>query len=117
VEHGRWYRLGSQVMRRPLAWGGIALIALIALAAPVAGVRIGVPDDRVLPPGHSVRDAYDQLRTDFAAEPQDALLIVPAPTSWPRTPRTYRLSTASPRSARRQGPSPTALGSDRQIRA
>lgn len=78
VEQGRWYRLGSQVMRRPLAWGGLALILLIALAAPVAGVRIGVPDDRVLPPGHSVRDAYDQLRADFAAEPQDALQIVPA---------------------------------------
>ncbi|MFJ2755633.1 MMPL family transporter [Nocardioides sp. NPDC087217] len=76
IETGRWYRLGRRVMDRPLAWGGITLISLIALAAPAAGVQIGVPDDRVLPPGHSVRDTYDELRTGFSAEPNDALQVV-----------------------------------------
>lgn len=85
IETGRWYRLGRRVMDRPLAWGGIALISLLALAAPAAGVQIGVPDDRVLPPGHSVRDTYDELRADFSAEPNDALQVInTGPTAAPQ---------------------------------
>jgi len=77
IERGRWYRLGRQVMRRPVVWTTAALAVVVALAAPVAGLRIGVPDDRVLPPGFSVRDTYDELRAAFPAEPNDALQIVP----------------------------------------
>lgn len=76
VEQGGWYRLGASVMRRPLVWGGAALVALLALASPVAGLQIGVPDDRVLAQGSSVRDTYDQLREDFAAEANDAIIVV-----------------------------------------
>ncbi|GAB3442552.1 MMPL family transporter [Streptomonospora sediminis] len=76
VEQGRWFRLGRRVMRRPGVWGAVALSALLALATPVLGLQIGVPDDRVLPQGFSVRDTYDQLRGDFAAESNDALQVV-----------------------------------------
>ncbi|MFE6649021.1 MMPL family transporter [Nocardioides sp. NPDC057772] len=86
VEAGRWHRLGSRVMRRPLAWGGVALVLLLALASPALGLRIGVPDERVLPAAHSVRDAYDQLREEFPAEPQDALQILPAAADARATP-------------------------------
>lgn len=76
LEQGRWYRLGGRVMRRPLLWGGMALIALVALASPALGLQVGVPDDRVLAQGSSVRDTYDELRSDFAVEPNDAIHII-----------------------------------------
>ncbi|WP_207947694.1 MMPL family transporter [Occultella glacieicola] len=76
IEQGRWYRLGQRVMRRPIVWGGAALLALLAVAAPALGVQIGVPDDRVLAQGSSVRATYDRLRTDFGTEANDALHVV-----------------------------------------
>lgn len=76
VEQGRWYRLGQRVMRRPILWGGGALIALILLASPAAGLQIGVPDDRVLAQGSSVRDTYDQLRSGFTTEANDAIQVI-----------------------------------------
>ncbi|WP_420112534.1 MMPL family transporter [Pseudactinotalea sp.] len=76
VEQGRWYRLGDRVMRRPVLWGGAAVVVLLALASPALGLQIGVPDDRVLAQGSSVRDAYDHLRTDFTAEANDAIQVI-----------------------------------------
>ncbi|MEJ3748783.1 MMPL family transporter [Actinomycetes bacterium KLBMP 9797] len=72
----RWYRFGAQVMRRPLlfAVAGLALVAV--LGAPALGLRIGLPDDRVLPPSASTRQAYDALRANFAHEANDAIHVV-----------------------------------------
>src|SRR5262249_56389228 len=41
-----WAALVRRVVRHPLAWGGAATLALLALAAPPAGMRVGGP------PGH-----------------------------------------------------------------
>jgi putative drug exporter of the RND superfamily len=38
-----WAGLARQVTARPLAWGGIATVALLALAAPALGMRLGQP--------------------------------------------------------------------------
>ncbi|WP_200837704.1 MMPL family transporter [Ruania rhizosphaerae] len=76
VEQGGWYRLGQRVMRRPILWGGAALVALLAVASPAFDLQIGVPDDRVLAQGSSVRDTYDQLRNDFAVEANDAIQVI-----------------------------------------
>jgi putative drug exporter of the RND superfamily len=38
-----WAAIVRQVVRRPLAFGGIAAIALLALAAPALGMRLGQP--------------------------------------------------------------------------
>lgn len=84
LRDGRWYRLGRRVMARPLLWGGAALLGLLALSAPALDLRIGVPDDRVLAQGSSVRDTYDRLRADFPAEPHDALLVVGTSTTPPQ---------------------------------
>lgn len=79
VERGLWYRLGSRVMRRPLVFGGIALAVVLALGAPALGLRIGLPDDRVLPASASVRQTYDDLRAGFEQEANDAVhVLVPA---------------------------------------
>jgi RND superfamily putative drug exporter len=38
-----WAALVRRVVRRPLAWGGVTALALLALAAPALGMRIGYP--------------------------------------------------------------------------
>ena len=38
-----WEALARRVVARPLIWGGIAAVALLALAAPALGLRLGQP--------------------------------------------------------------------------
>ena len=38
-----WAALARRVVARPLIWGGVAAIALLALAAPALGMRLGEP--------------------------------------------------------------------------
>ncbi|HEV3289713.1 MAG TPA: MMPL family transporter, partial [Streptosporangiaceae bacterium] len=38
-----WGALARRVVARPVIWGGVATIALLALAAPVLGLRLGEP--------------------------------------------------------------------------
>ncbi|GAB3646112.1 MMPL family transporter [Glycomyces tarimensis] len=76
VHEGRWYRLASAVMRRPLPWGGAALALVLLLASPLLGVRFGVPDERALPEDADSRVVADQISANFAAEATDALQIL-----------------------------------------
>ncbi len=76
TQRGFWYRLGSRVMARPRLFGGVALIVVVVLGSPVLGLQIGLPDDRVLPPTASTRQAYDELRANFSAEANDAIQVV-----------------------------------------
>ncbi|WP_231916260.1 MMPL family transporter [Microbacterium karelineae] len=76
VESGRWARLAARVMRRPIAFGALGLAVLIGLGAPAAGIEFGAPDDRVLPAGQPVRDMYDTIRGEYAAEDADAISVV-----------------------------------------
>ncbi|MQM26220.1 MMPL family transporter [Glycomyces albidus] len=75
VAEGRWYRLASAVMRRPVLWGAAALVLVLVLASPLLGVRFGVPDERALPEDAPSRVATDQVTANFAAEETDALLV------------------------------------------
>ncbi|NKY33745.1 MMPL family transporter [Nocardia speluncae] len=75
-EQGFWYRFGDVVMRNPVRSATAALLLLAVLAAPAAGLRIGLPDDRVLPPNASTRQAYDELRAAFDVEANDAVHFV-----------------------------------------
>ncbi|MGI5150056.1 MMPL family transporter [Plantactinospora sp. CA-294935] len=72
----RWHRFGARVMRRPLPFAVAGLLLVGTLGAPALGLRIGLPDDRVLPPSASTRQAYDQLRANFAQEPNDAIQVI-----------------------------------------
>ena len=38
-----WGGLSRRVVARPLIWGGIATVAMLALAAPALGMRLGQP--------------------------------------------------------------------------
>ncbi|GAA1017533.1 membrane protein [Acrocarpospora pleiomorpha] len=84
----RWYRFGARVMRRPVLFATAGLFLVAVLASPALGLRIGLPDDRVLPPSASTRQAYDELRANFAQEANDAIHIV-APAGRPNDAAAY----------------------------
>ncbi|MEU4160142.1 MMPL family transporter [Actinoplanes sp. NPDC026670] len=77
-EDGFWTRAGGLVMRRPVLFTALGLLIVGVLAAPALGLRLGLPDDRVLPPSASTRQTYDVMRDVLPTEPQDALHIVTA---------------------------------------
>lgn len=64
------------IMRHPIRFATAGLLLVAVLAAPAFGLRIGLPDDRVLPPSASTRQTYDDLRANFATEANDAIQFV-----------------------------------------
>jgi RND superfamily putative drug exporter len=73
---GLWRRFAERVWHRPIAYGGVVLVVLLAIAAPTLGLRFGDPDDRVLPAGTSSRSVSDQIRAGFATEETDVVQVV-----------------------------------------
>ncbi|MCD0442468.1 MMPL family transporter [Glycomyces sp. A-F 0318] len=76
LERGRWFRLATAVMRRPVLWGTAALLLVLTLASPLTGVRFGVPDERSLPEDAESRIVTDQVTAGFADEATDAMLVL-----------------------------------------
>jgi RND superfamily putative drug exporter len=70
-----WAFLVRSVVRRPLVWGGVALIALLALAAPALGMRIGEPAVD-LPAGNPVLQAIGRINHAFPQSPSPAQVVV-----------------------------------------
>ncbi|WP_229074556.1 MMPL family transporter [Actinoplanes sp. DH11] len=62
--HG-WARLAGTVLRRPLLFAVPILAGLVVLALPIAGVRFGENDERVLPAGDPSRVAIETLKSDY----------------------------------------------------
>jgi len=61
----RFARWGELLWRRPLLFGGLGLLVLVALALPVLGARTGMPSIKVVPPGDHSRVGYEQLTEAF----------------------------------------------------
>ncbi|MGM7719319.1 MMPL family transporter [Metabacillus sp. Hm71] len=76
VQTGLWYKSAITVMRRPLLYGGIALLILLTLGSPITNLKFGLPDDRSLPADASSRIVQEQKRDGFQAEETDAIHIV-----------------------------------------
>jgi RND superfamily putative drug exporter len=80
---GFWHRMATTVMKRPvpITVGVIAL--LLVLGAPTLGMKLGLPDDRVLPAGKASRAVQDEVRTGFSSREVGAAAVVatnvPAP--------------------------------------
>jgi putative drug exporter of the RND superfamily len=70
-----WAGLVRRVVRRPLIWGGAAVLALLALAAPVAGMRIGSPPID-LPDNLPVVRTLDQISAAFPGRPAPAEVVI-----------------------------------------
>lgn len=73
---GFWHRAATFVMKRPIPITVGILALLLFLGAPTAGMKLGFPDDRVLPPGKSARDTQDVLRQEFSAAEAGAAAVV-----------------------------------------
>jgi len=70
-----WAVLARQVVRRPLLWGGAAAIALLVLAAPALGMRIGEPAVD-LPASSPVLQTVDRIQQAFPQTPSPAQVVV-----------------------------------------
>ncbi|MCK9873473.1 MMPL family transporter [Nocardiopsis dassonvillei] len=73
---GRWVDL---VQRFPLVIGGLALVAIVSIALPVAGMRVGDADASSHPVGSSTR-SYHDLMSDAFGDGFDASLLLVART-------------------------------------
>jgi RND superfamily putative drug exporter len=77
----RFARWGELLWRRPVLFGGLALAALLALSAPVLGLRTGMPSVKVVPNGDHSRVGYRQISAAFGAGAPGAMqIVIPPPT-------------------------------------
>ncbi len=80
VSEGRWYRLATRVMRRPLRVAAACAVLLLLVGLPALHLRLGSTDSRVLPPGSSARVVDASIASSFAADAADPVVaLVHAP--------------------------------------
>ncbi len=61
----RWSRWGAHVSRHAAAYAVLGTLLLLALAAPVLALRLGVPDQGSYPQARTERRAYDLVAEGF----------------------------------------------------
>jgi len=66
----------ERLWRRPLAYGVVAVAALVALSIPVFGLQTGMPSIKVVPEGDGSRTAYTQVQDAFGKGAPGALQVV-----------------------------------------
>ncbi len=67
---------GERLWKRPVAYGLAALVVLVALAAPIAGLTTAMPSIKVLPEESSARVGYDVVQDAFGDGAPGTLTIV-----------------------------------------
>jgi RND superfamily putative drug exporter len=70
-----WAALVRRVVRRPLLWGGVAAVAMLALAAPALGMRLAYPENDV-PNNVPIVATYDRIQQAFPQAPSPAQVVV-----------------------------------------
>jgi RND superfamily putative drug exporter len=85
AEEGFWHRMAVVVMRRPIPITAVVLAVLFFLGAPSLGMKLGFPDDRVLPEGKPTREVQDAIREDFSSEEAGAISVVLTDVADPAT--------------------------------
>jgi RND superfamily putative drug exporter len=73
---GFWHGLALRVMRHPIATLLGAMLILFLLAAPIASMRLGVPDGHILPARLGSRQGLDLTDKHFAAASPGATAAV-----------------------------------------
>jgi putative drug exporter of the RND superfamily len=73
-----WAALVRRVVRRPAAWGAVAATAMLALAAPALGMRIGNPPDGGFPASLPVAQTQARIDNAFPGSPAPAQVVVTA---------------------------------------
>jgi RND superfamily putative drug exporter len=72
----RFAAWAERLWRRPLAYGAVAVVALLVLSIPVLGLQTGMPSIKVVPEGDGSRVAYTQVQNAFGDGAPGALQIV-----------------------------------------
>ena len=67
---------GERLWKRPVAWGLASLVILLALAAPILGLKTAMPSIKVLPEDASARVGYNQVQDAFGTGAPGTLTIV-----------------------------------------
>ena len=83
---GAWYRIARSVMRRPVAYIAVIVIALLALGSPFRSITWGGTDARALPSASAPRVVAEALARDFpvnATTPIEAVVKFGGPVSAP----------------------------------
>jgi RND superfamily putative drug exporter len=65
--NGRWYRIATLIMRRPVPWALSAILVLVVLAAPFLHVSFTGADASSLPASSSAGAAYELIQSKFNA--------------------------------------------------
>ena len=75
---GIWERLAHSIMRRPAIWLTVAVVALLAVAAPVFMMNSGSPTQSAgyLPDGHYAKQGWTMLDREFSLGEANPLQIV-----------------------------------------
>jgi putative drug exporter of the RND superfamily len=74
-----WAALVRRVVRRPLLWGGVAVLAMLALAAPAAGMRLAYPENDVAN-NVPIIATYNRIQQAFPQAPSPAQVVVTGTT-------------------------------------
>ncbi|GAB2867103.1 MMPL family transporter [Nocardioides pacificus] len=67
---------GERLWKHPVVWGLGSLIVLLALAAPVIGLKTAMPSIKVLPEDANARIGYDQVQKAFGDGAPGTLTVV-----------------------------------------
>ena len=76
VGQGVWHRVATVVMRRPWTITIAVVALLVLLGLPFLHLRLGLPDDRVLPDHLSSRQVHETIREEFTSNEAFALQVV-----------------------------------------
>jgi putative drug exporter of the RND superfamily len=71
----RFAAWGERLWKRPVAFGAVAVIVLLALALPVLGLKTGMPSIKVVPTSDGSRVGYTQVQQAFGTGAPGALQI------------------------------------------
>ena len=67
---------GERLWKRPVVFGLASLVVLLALAAPVLGLKTAMPSIQVLPDDASARVGYDQVQDAFGDGAPGTLQVI-----------------------------------------
>jgi putative drug exporter of the RND superfamily len=71
-----WTAVVRQVVRRPAAWGAVAAVAMLALAAPALSMRLGSPPDGGFSGKLPVLQTAQRIQAAFPQAPSPAQVVV-----------------------------------------
>jgi len=75
----RFAAWGERLWKRPMVYGIGSLVVLLALAAPIVGLKTAMPSIKVLPEDASARVGYDRVQEAFGEGAPGTLQVVVDP--------------------------------------